>query len=67
MKKLELNQMESLDGGTVEEAAGLLAMTTLCSVVGLVASVGTTPVGGAIVGISCGFIFGGGLKALWDQ
>lgn len=66
MKKLELKQMENLEGGRDLEAAGAnLAMGTLCGVVGLLAGTALPIVGAAIVGVSCGFIFGGGLKALW--
>ena len=66
MKKLELNQMENLEGGSLKGAAGQLTMGAVCGYVGFVASFGTTPLGGALVGLSCGFIFGGGLKELMD-
>lgn len=66
MKKLELNQMENLEGGDLSGALGNLAMGSVCGYVGFVASFGTTPLGGALIGLSCGFIFGGGLKELMD-
>lgn len=67
MKKLKLNQMEPLLGGRdLEAAAGNLAMGAVCSYVGFVSSVAVTPLGGAAIGLTCGFIFGGGLKALMD-
>ncbi|MBG6060682.1 hypothetical protein IWX83_000447 [Flavobacterium sp. CG_9.1] len=66
MKTLELKQMESLEGGRdLEAAAGNLAMGTLCSVVGAIAGTAVPVLGGILVGVSCGFIFGGGLKAIW--
>ncbi|SHN64452.1 hypothetical protein SAMN05444395_103122 [Flavobacterium fryxellicola] len=55
--------MEALSGGRdLNAAAGNLAM----GCIGLVTSAGTNPFGGFIVAVSCGFIFGGGLKALLD-
>lgn len=58
--------MEHLEGGrNLEEAAGNLAMGTLCGVVGAIAGTALPIVGGILVGVSCGFIFGGGLKSIW--
>jgi hypothetical protein len=58
--------MENLEGETIRGAAGQLGMGAVCTYVGYIASFGTIPLGGAIIGLSCGFIFGGGIKELMN-
>jgi hypothetical protein len=65
MKKLELKQMENLEGGDGRGALGNLAMGSVCGYVGFIVGVAASPLGGFLAGVSCGFIFGGGLKEIW--
>ena len=58
IKKLELNQMEGLEAGfDWGNFGGNMAFAGVCGYVGFVASFGTTPIGGAVVGVACSAVF----------
>ncbi len=59
MKKLELNQMENLEGGNWELFGGTMAFTGVCGMVGMLTSAAVTPIGGFAIAMSCGAIFAG--------
>lgn len=59
MKKLELHQMECLEGGFDWPAfGGAMAFTTICTFVGIAAATATAGVG-IVAGFACSAMFAG--------
>lgn len=60
MKKLEVNQMENLEGGGGGWSAflGGMALTGVCTAVGVVAGAATFGAG-VVAGLACSAVFGG--------